>query len=92
MRVLHFYKTSLPATMGGVEQVIHQIARGTQAAGVETDVLSLAARRDEIELDGYRVHQARLDFEIASTGFSWSVFRRFAELAAQADVVHYHYP
>jgi rhamnosyl/mannosyltransferase len=94
MRVLHFYKTSFPDTMGGVEQVINQIARGANKRGVKTDVLSLTPDRvpRTIEIDGYLVHRARLDVQIASTGFSVSAFLRFAQLAKKADVIHYHFP
>lgn len=94
MRVLHFYKTSLPDTMGGIEQVIDQIARGTKKLGVETDVLSLTPHRvpRTVEHNGYRVHRAKLNLQIASTGFSASAFLRFAQLAKKADVIHYHFP
>ena len=94
MRVLHFYKTSFPDSMGGVETVINQIARGANKLGVKTDVLSLTRERvpRTIEIDGYLVHRARLDMEIASTSFSMSAFWRFAQLAKKADVVHYHFP
>lgn len=94
MRVLHFYKTSFPDTMGGVEQVINQIARGANKLGVKTDVLSLTPERVQrtIEIDGYLAHRARLDLQIASTGFSVSAFVRFAQLSKKADVVHYHFP
>ena len=94
MRVLHFYKTSFPDTMGGVEQVIDQIARGCIRLGVKTDVLSLTPDRvpRTIEINGYLAHKARLDMQIASTGFSMSAFLRFAQLAKQADVIHYHFP
>ncbi|MDF0377975.1 glycosyltransferase family 4 protein [Methylophilus sp. YYY-1] len=94
MRVLHFYKTAFPDSMGGVEQVINQIAIGSQKLGVETDVLSLTTEQlpRTIELDGYRIHRARLDLQIASTGFSVSAFLRFAQLAKKADVIHYHFP
>ena len=94
MRVLHFFKTSIPDTMGGVEQVINQIARGGNKLGIETDVLSLTPDRvaRTIEIDGYLVHRARLDLQIASTGFSASVFLRFSQLAKKADVIHYHFP
>lgn len=94
MRVLHFYKTSFPDTMGGVEQVINQIARGANKLGVQTDVLSLTPDRvaRTIEIDGYLAHRARLDLQIASTGFSASVFLRFSQLAKKADVIHYHFP
>lgn len=94
MRVLHFFKTSFPDTMGGVEQVINQIARGADKLGVQTDVLSLTPDRAArtIEIDGYMAHRARLDFQIASTGFSASAFLRFSELAKKVDVIHYHFP
>lgn len=94
MRVLHFYKTSFPDTTGGVEQVINQIARGTSAYGVQTEVLSLTSDKfaATTTVDGYLTHRARLDFQIASTGFSISAFARFTELARHADVIHYHYP
>lgn len=94
MRVLHFYKTFLPDSMGGVEQVICQIARGSQQLGVKTDVLSLSSdpQAQTVELDGYHAHRARRNFQLASTGFSSAVFGQFARLASQADVVHYHFP
>ena len=94
MRVLHFYKTSFPDTMGGVEQVINQIARGANNLGVSTDVLSLTPEQvpRTIEIDGYLAHRARLHLQIASTGFSASVFFRFIQLARKADVIHYHFP
>ena len=55
LRVLHFYKTSFPDTMGGVEQVINQIARGASKLGVKVDVLSLTPESvpRTIEIDGY---------------------------------------
>jgi rhamnosyl/mannosyltransferase len=94
MRVLHFYKTAFPETVGGIEQVINQIAIGANKLGIQTDVLSLTSERVErnIEIDGYLAHRARLDFHIASTGFSASVFWRFSQLAKTADVIHYHFP
>ncbi|HEY4072569.1 MAG TPA: glycosyltransferase family 4 protein, partial [Herbaspirillum sp.] len=62
--------------------------------GVETDVLSLTPLRvaRTIEMNGYLAHRAKLDFQIASTGFSASAFLRFAQLAKKADVIHYHFP
>lgn len=94
MRVLQFYRTSYPDTMGGIEQVIHQIARGASKLGVKTDVLSLTAARHTAvtELEGYRVQRARLDLQIASTGLSVAAFRQFAQLAKQVDLIHYHFP
>lgn len=94
VRVLHFYKTSAPDTVGGIEQVIDQIARGANKLGVKTDVLSLTPENVQrtSEINGYLAHRARLDLQIASTGFSVSAVLRFAQLAKKADVIHYHFP
>ena len=94
MKVLHFYRTYYPDTFGGVEQVIRQMAVGTTRLGVENEVLTLTRDTDRplIEFEGHKVHRAHLNFEIASTGFSWSALSRLVELAKQADVVHYHFP
>lgn len=94
MRILHFYKTFFPDSTGGIEETIRQLARGGARHGIHAEVLSLTRERNApvIKEDGYSVHRVHRDFEIASTGFSLSVFRRFAELARQADIVHYHFP
>lgn len=94
MNVLHFYKTYHPESFGGSEQVINQIIRSTSSLGVESEVLSLTRSGDcsSLLVDGHRVHRARLNLEIASTGLSFEVFGRFKQLANQADLIHYHYP
>lgn len=94
LRVLHFYKTSFPDTIGGIEQVIYQLASGCVKSGLEVDVLSLSTHKDlrTIEIEGYRVHRAHLDFKIASSDFSFSVLWRFFQLAKHADIIHYHFP
>ena len=94
LKVLHFYKTYLPDTIGGIEQVINQIARGTSTLGVTTEVLSLSTMKVErtVEVDGHLAHRCRSNFELASTPFSVSAFLRFSQLAKQADIIHYHFP
>jgi rhamnosyl/mannosyltransferase len=94
MRILHFYKTAFPDSMGGIEQVIDQVARGALRRGVQSEVLSLTPSRDTgtMEINGYLSHRAKLDLHVASTSFSWSVIARFAELSKQADLIHYHFP
>ena len=94
MRVLHFYRTALPDSMGGIEQTIHQIALQTHKLGAETDVLFLSTSKDrrEVDMQGYRAQRARLDWQIASTGFSISAFFHFYRLAKHADIIHYHFP
>ncbi|UIN56496.1 MULTISPECIES: glycosyltransferase family 4 protein [Pseudomonas] len=94
MRVLHFFKTYLPDSVGGIEQVIFQLCESGAQHGIEGQVLTLSANPEPavVRLGQHEVHRARLDVQFASTGFSWSVFKRFRELAAEADVINYHFP
>lgn len=94
MKVLHFFKTYFPDSYGGVEQVIHQIAMGSAEHGVSSSVLTLsnAPCPAEIIIDNHKVIRCKQSVNIASTGFSFEVFRRFKALAEQADIIHYHYP
>jgi O-antigen biosynthesis rhamnosyltransferase len=94
MKVLHFYKTYFPDTIGGLERSINQIARGTASLGVTTEVLTLspAVVDRTVEVDGHLVHRCLSNFEVASTPFSASAFLRFRQLAKKADIVHYHFP
>lgn len=80
--------------MGGVEQVIHQLCRGGIKYGIENEVFSLTPLHvpRTIEIEGYKVHRAKQNFQIASTSFSISAFLRFAELTKKADIIHYHFP
>lgn len=94
MKVLHFFKTYYPETMGGIEQVIFQLAEGGVQYGIESDVLYLSASgaTRNNTLGHHRTHTSKLDVHIASTGFSLSAFKDFSELAREADVINYHFP
>jgi glycosyltransferase involved in cell wall biosynthesis len=94
MRILHFYKSYAVESYGGIQSFIYQLARGTVQRGHDVDVLFLSRHRayNHTRFDNHIVHSARLAFEVASTGFSFSVFDRFAKLAKGADVIHYHFP
>ena len=94
MRILHFYKTYYPDSIGGTEQVINQLARSIMPLGFQIDVLSLSPKpaAPTLEIDGHLVHRVKTDFQIASPGFSMAAFKRFAQLAKQVDLIHYHYP
>ncbi|MGH8852883.1 MAG: glycosyltransferase family 4 protein [Telluria sp.] len=94
MRVLHFYKTYYPDSVGGIEQVIRQLCVGTTRLGVTNTVLSLSRHKDlaPIEFDGHTVHRVPLNFEIASNACSLAALGALSTMAEQADVVHYHFP
>jgi glycosyltransferase involved in cell wall biosynthesis len=94
MRVLHFYKNALPETIGGVEQVVDQIARGTTKLGVSNIVLALSDNPTSLATPthGYELVTVKRNFELASNGFSRQSFGAFKELANKVDLIHYHFP
>ena len=94
MRVLHFYKTYYPDSVGGVEQVIRQMCVGTGRLGVVNEVLTLTRETDnfDFEFEGHHVHRVQQDFEIASNNVSFAAIGELRRRAAEADVVHYHFP
>jgi glycosyltransferase involved in cell wall biosynthesis len=94
MRVLHFYKTYYPDSVGGIEQVIRQMCVGTGRLGVTNTVLSLSREKNlvPITLEGHTVHRVPLDFELLSNACSLASLGALSRLAQEADVVHYHFP
>lgn len=94
MRVLHFFKTYIPDSFGGVERVIWTIAKGVARHDIQSDVLSLSRSPEAAAMvaGSHSTHKAKLDFYVASTGISISAFDRFKELAERADIIHYHFP
>jgi glycosyltransferase involved in cell wall biosynthesis len=92
MRVLHFYKTYKPDSMGGVEQLIGEICSGSASRGIPSDVLTVSRNTATVDFGDHLHYRARLDFTIASSAFSLSSLSRLSQLAARADVIHYHFP
>jgi glycosyltransferase involved in cell wall biosynthesis len=94
MRVLHFYKTYYPDSVGGIEQVIRQMCVGTARLGVANKVLSLSRQQHlaPFDFEGHSVHRVPLNFEVASNAVSLPAIRQLARMAREADVVHYHFP
>lgn len=94
MRILHFYKTYYPDSVGGIEQVIRQMCVGTGRLGVTNQVLSLSRETDlkPFEFEGHMVHRVPQNFELASNAVSLQAISELARMAHDADVVHYHFP
>ena len=94
MRILHFYKTYYPDSVGGVEQVIRQMCVGTGRLGIVNEVLTLTRRKGQADFmfEGHLVRPLPLDIEIASNGMSLAAFGALRRRAAACDVVHYHFP
>lgn len=94
IRVLHFHKTSLPQSIGGIESFIDTLCRASSKYNIRNTVLSLAKEpsKTPINMESYEVHQAKQLFELASAGFSISAIKKFKQLADNADIIHYHFP
>jgi rhamnosyl/mannosyltransferase len=94
LRVLHFYKTYYPDSVGGVEQVIRQMCVSTGRLGITNHVLSLSRDQnlEPFDYEGHTVHRVPLNVEVASNAVSVQAIGALARMAAQADVVHYHFP
>ena len=94
MRVLHLFKTYYPESMGGIEQVIFQLCQSCRAHGIEGEVLTLSANPlpERVQVGSHCVQRARLDLNLASTGFSRDALAQFRLRARHADRIHYHFP
>lgn len=93
-RVLHVFKAYLPESTGGIEQTIFQLCEACKPLGVESKVLTLSPdpATSPVQVGSHQVFQARQDLNLASTGLSREIFGRFRKLAADVDIVHYHFP
>ena len=94
MHFLQCYKTALPLSMGGAEQVMHHLAHGILAHGFKSTVLTLAPQKniEEFEYKGYRVVVVPSDLEYGSTPISLKGLGKFKMFSENVDIVHYHYP
>ncbi|REE22602.1 rhamnosyl/mannosyltransferase [Paraburkholderia sp. BL27I4N3] len=95
MRVLHFYRTYLPDTIGGAEQSIYHLCRAGADLGIRNTVLTLTTQRGGerfLSMPGHEVERVRSRFKVASVELSWRAVRRFRELSEEADILHLHFP
>lgn len=94
MKVLHVYKSYYPDTVGGIEQVIAQLATALREFGDESRIFTLspdAQPRVLVRPEG-EVHRRRTTAEIASNPLSVAAFAEFRRQVQWADVVHYQFP
>jgi rhamnosyl/mannosyltransferase len=94
LRVLHVYKSYYPDTVGGIEQVIAQLATALREFGDESRIFTLSPHAQPAVLHRPEgdVYRARSVVEIASNPLSISAFREFRRHLEWADVVHYQFP
>ena len=92
---MHVYKTSLPYTQGGIEEVILQLCRATTKLGVNNKVVCISKKckkKEVISTPDAMIYCYPMSFEIASCGFSWPLWKEFKDLSEWADVIHYQFP
>ncbi|MDB2542381.1 glycosyltransferase [Pseudomonadales bacterium] len=93
MKILQVYRTYYPEAEGGVLKVIRQLAIGLNNQGHTVRVFAPSRFGPETYvLDGVNVVTSKLDFEVASCGFTFSGLAEFQEQLKWADLVHYHFP
>lgn len=92
--MLHVFRTYIPDTRGGIQEVIRQICRSTSALGIENRVFVPSPNPDPklIEGDGATTVRVKLNFEIQSCGFCLTGLGEFRRQADWADIIHYHFP
>jgi glycosyltransferase involved in cell wall biosynthesis len=91
MRILHVYKDYYPV-VGGMENHIRTLARGTARRGFDVTVLvtSRTTRTEVVEMEGVEVIKAGRLATVASTPISLSLFSWMRRL--RPDITHLHFP
>lgn len=94
MKVLQVFKVYLPDGFAGVERVIYEIAEGTVPLGFDQRVLSLSRNPQPqgIPISRHHGYSARLELDVASTPMSLAAWGLYRKLAADADILHFHFP
>jgi glycosyltransferase involved in cell wall biosynthesis len=94
MHVLQCFKTALPLTYGGIEQVMHHLAQGLVKKGHQSTILTFAKQKNTevLEYEGYKIVVVPSLLDVASMPISLAGFSEFKKLAAEADIIHYQYP
>ena len=94
MKVLHFYKRSLPQSFGGVESFIDTLCSTISKYDVINNVLSISIKppKKVIKYNNYKVYYAKENLYIASTSLSFNAIFLFKKLISEVDIIHFHYP
>lgn len=92
--MLHVFKIYYPEIFGGVQRAIYDIADGVVDHGYHSTVFALSKKPHSEPFDVSHHQAVTFDqqFYIASTGLSFSCVMPFRRFAAQADIIHYHFP
>jgi len=94
IKVLHVYKSYYPETQGGVERFIQTLAAETEKRGCENRLVTCTRQNQAYveKMGSVKVYFYPKTFELASSPFSYALWKAFPEHLEWADVVHYHFP
>ena len=95
MKVLHVYRTYFPDPPGGLQEAIRQICLATRARGVDARIFTLSPDPHPRELDFPEAHVVRSRSWAAPASCDLGgldSLRQYRQLAAWADVLHFHFP
>jgi len=95
LQVLSVYKTYFPDPPGGLQEAIRQICLATTREGIENTIFTLtpAPNQKYIDFPEARVVREKSWWAPASCDLSgFASVRTYAQLAQQADMIHFFYP
>lgn len=93
MKVLHVYKQYMPDSVGGVEQVIYELAQGCTDRGITSDVFSLTGNKSSrSKVDGHFSIKIKENINLASTPLSFKALIEYKKIIKDYDLIHYHFP
>ncbi len=94
MKILHVYKSYYPETQGGVERLIHMLSTQTASMGCQNRLLTCTSQKNfhRQKNNALEVYYYPATIEVASSPFSYALWKDFSKQVEWADIVHYHFP
>lgn len=94
LNILHVYKSYYPETQGGVERLIQMLSTETATMGCCNRLLTCTSQKTFhiTKEENLEVYYYPKTLEVASSPFSYALWKAFPEQVEWADVIHYHFP
>ena len=95
IRALNIYKTYFPDPQGGMQEAIRQLCLATSIRGVSNTIFTLSPNPHPVEIyrpEGKIVRSLSWASPASCDIGTLESLRRFSDLAAQSDVLHYMFP
>ena len=92
INVLQVCKYYPPDVTGGIETSVKALVEGSASADLNYTILALSHTPRVEKLDHVNIIRLALSFTAASCPVGFSLRKALKKYAAQADIIHYHYP